>query len=289
MKFLVTFFAIINQCLAASCGQDTLIIRTDTTLTSKEKEFAFNGNISSLLNFKAQTYNSIILGGRINLIKSKTSGNKKSRKEFIADYSTTKIIDSIWLKTSDNINYTYNLSLQKGKIEYAFTYSLKSQLTDSYLFENLESKMVGQMGFPMILGAGLGLNVITKKQNFINLSPLTIDYTILTRQLKQDRGEFKRLSEKTDFRQRIGITVRSNLNVTISNHLLWKSNSSFFAKGFRNSDMNFDMVNRWIFTIYKNFNLSLENQLSFDPLISEKMQMRSELLLGVRFAKLKTQ
>lgn len=289
MKLLVVLFTIINQCLAATCSQDTVIVRTDTTLTSKENEFAFNGNISSLLNFKAQTYNSIILGGRINLIKNKTSGNKKSRKEFIAEYSTTKIIDSIWLKTSDIINYTCNFSLQKGRTEYAFTYSLKSQLTDSYLFENLESKMVGQMGFPMIIGLGVGLNVLSKKQNFINVSPITIDYTLLTKKLKQDRNEFKNLSGTFDFRQRLGITVRSNLNVTISDHLLWKSNSAFFAKGIRSSDMNFDMVNRWIFTIYKNFNLSLENQLSFDPLISEKMQMRSELLLGVRFVKLKAQ
>lgn len=287
MKLLVVLFTIINQCLAANCSQDTVIVRTDTTLTSKENEFAFNGNINSLLNFKTQTYNSIILGGRVNLIKTKLTSNRKVRKEFLAEYSTNKIIDSIWLKTSDNFTYNYNFSLRKGKIEYAFTYSFKSQLTNSYLFESLEAKLVGQVGFPMILGLGIGVNVISKDQNFINLSPLTIDYTLLTSNLKQDRSEFKKLSGSFDYRQRIGITVRSNLNVNITDRLIWKSNSSFFTKGLRSGEMNFDMVNRWIFSIYKNFNLSLENQLSFDPLISEKLQLRSELLLGVRFVKIK--
>ena len=59
--------------------------------------------------------------------------------------------------------------------------------------------------------------------------------------------------------------------------------------GFHKNDYNFDFYNRFIYSIRKKINISLESQMILNPVFSPTIQFRNELLIGIKFNKVSFQ
>lgn len=281
LEWTISLFLIltVNQLIASPA--DTLTTKYDSIRNQKEIDVILSANISQQKNIEETTINILTLASKINYYSASIFTKYRSKKELSINYSYSHYIDSLWIKTNDQLYYSYNWSKKNKGFSRSLIFNFKTQLTNTVIRTRIETRLIGQFGFPSILNLGIGINFQLKEDNYLHISLLNIQETFITSKLNLNRKEFKSLNHDFEFQQQLGVSVVSSLKFKLTKKVIYRNNSKLFIRGLKNNDMNFDIRNQFIVDIYKKVKLCLDNRVFFNPLIQTKIQMSNEILLGI--------
>lgn len=291
MNILFFFIALImlNGIHHSQDVKDTLTINRDSVFSQKTKEIFLSGNLNQMVKFKDATNSSLNINTKISFINILNSSSNKSKKEFTLNYAFVKFIDSLWIKTIDELKINYNLAHENPNRIRSLNFNLKTQLSNTYRNYKTYKKLIEEPGFPLKMNLGFGFNFQLNRNSIIQFSLFESQLILISSRIEVEREKFNRWKNGIEYNKQIGMALNTSIDFPISNKVIWKNNSHFFMNGFHKNDYNFDFYNRFIYSIRKKINISLESQMILNPVFSPTIQFRNELLIGIKFNKVSFQ
>lgn len=287
MNVLLFFITLImmNGIHQSQDVRDSCTLKNDTSFSQKSKEIILSGNFNQMIKFKDATNSSININTKISFINTKNLANNNSKKEFTINYAFVKFIDSLWIKTIDELKINYNLAHENSNRISSLNFSLKTQMSNTYRNYRTYKKLIEEPGFPLKMNLGFGFNFQLNRNSIIQFSLFESQLILISSRIEVERAKFDHWKKGIEYNKQIGMALNTSIDFPISNKINWKNNSHFFMNGFHKNDYNFDFYNRFIYSIRKKINLSLESQMILNPVFSRTIQLRNELLIGIKFNK----
>jgi hypothetical protein len=202
-----------------------------------------------------------------------------------ASLTYQKFRDSIWIKPKDEIEITFSYCHNFNILSSTFKAQLKSQITDSWKYENYmgELKRSWESGplLPAKLTAGFGIRRQLQNNDFIYISPLSARFI-------SNKNEYKELEKKhllttqTYFiDQEPGMAFQLAVSGKIYKWLGWENKTNLFIKNYNNKNVSGDTFIRLTAEFLKLLQLRCEAKTSYDYLLDESVIFRKEFMLGI--------
>lgn len=200
----------------------------------------------------------------------------------------TRILDSVWYKHADQLCSQYILKVGQNKWSQSANCMLNAKLLNSYEYVinsqtgNQNKIQTGTFFSPSSLEIGYGINYIFLKQSIINFSLATARFRISSENrmaINDGSIALSRLGKSYvlfDYGFSLQYSILHDITKIISLH----SSGKMFLKGLHREKVEMDISQKWMLKITKSLHLRTDVKIVYAPVISHKMQLRNEFMVG---------
>ena len=231
-----------------------------------------------------------ILSGSLNLAFKKIKVHTIRINELRSEINYQKFIDSSWVKNSDNIFLSSIWILNKKEgFKNSYSVSFKTQLTNTWepSYQIPGSRILKSGPFlPFTFVAGYGIHRTFWKNSYVNISFASIKINSIPRTEEAVKeNKYFATTNKMIFKSEYGLNIQSVINRNISKFVTWENKVSCFTTVFNRNSLIFDIQNRVSVKLNRFLKIKLVYTLDYDIIISEKLQTKYELLVGLSLEK----
>jgi hypothetical protein len=283
---LKPFFIIF--CLAILTVSNT--IAADSTINvSRKVSLNLSGSFTNSVNWNSNSTNDYYFNSVIDYHLSKNSNS--AQKILLVKYEIgyIKIEDSLLVKYADALNGQLLLKKNHQQISQSKSLVLSTQLFDSYNYSfniltgKTDRQWKGTLFNPLDLDVGYGIAISFWSDGLLNIALATTrvrvkqDY-LFNRTLKEDKiATLRHGYIVVDY----GLSAQLNCNRKFLESFEWNCSGKFFANGFNRQKAEFDIRQKLVYKIWKCFHVKGDVNVVYAPLVTTKMQLRSELVMGL--------
>ncbi len=243
------------------------------------------------LEWKSTNNSGLLLSGSFNLNSIKKTDYKNTIREIRTDLSYNHFIDSITIKSNDNIFLSSIWAFMENPyLKNSFLINLKTQLTNTweYLYINNSKSRKWKSGpmLPANFTAGYGINFLFWKTSYLNISFATLRINSFPK--NDDVPKETNVFASTDhvlFNSEYGFNLQSCIKLPLLKKFLLENKTSFFGNGLDKKMLNLDMQNVFSYPISQEFKIRIENKVAYELRVSSKIQHRFEIIIGYSFKK----
>lgn len=238
-------------------------------------------------NWNEKNATGIFLSGQFNINCKKSARNKSTLYELRTELGYYKFIDSSWFKTKDEFFLSIIQTSEGTKtVQFAFSANLKSQITDTWITRRTGEKRKWVSGpiLPATFMTGIGINFMLKQNSFINISIATIK--VKSDQPSKSIPENYKIIGKTKnviLYSEFGCSMQSCILKPFGKYLSFVNKNILFTSGVSLKKLSLDSRNIITYKLFRFIKLQIENRIVYDYLVSSKLQLSNEMLLGFSF------
>lgn len=263
--------------------------KKDSVIRSFKPDIFISCSFIKNSNWKESKNSVIVLSGNLYLNYTVTKEKTKRINELRAELQYQKFIDSIWIKSNDNLMMSSIWVIEnENEVKNSFNVSLKTQMTDTWDEQgaviNIRKWKSGPM-LPSAFIAGYGLNKMYNNYSYINVSfaAIKINARPKTQQNISDKKIFIQ-NDKLFMTSEYGLNLQCFMKKKLFRNIKWENKTNFFATGLDKKVMTFEVVNTIYITPFRLIKVKAENKIGYDYFISDKLQVRYELLFGLNIS-----
>lgn len=261
----------------------------DSLLEDSKKPFeellvlgGLSGAFTHNSNWRNQTYSSINLSSKIELLYKYTDTLWYKNHRVLLDLSVDKFIDSLWHKRTDEITFEWLWQHKNKHIESSYMLNISSQFFPTYNYFNGEKEKTASFLTPLSIEFGYGKNWVFWDRSNLNISFATLKFINKPNYQNNYNVEnqlFKSKNSKLDLQY--GFSCQLNIDKQLNSYTLWRNTSRFFLNGIHKEHFRMDIRNSIQIEIIKNLTLSINTSLEYDFDVSNKLQFSQMILLGL--------
>ena len=238
-------------------------------------------------NWKEETNSGLLLATDIR-IRSSDSCSSKRITQTRVELAYYKYLDSIWVKYTDRFCFSNIWQFNRRKIKQTFSFTLISQLTDTWIEKsngiNIDRKWKSGPLLPASIVTGYGFIYKPLYRNYINISFPAYKIGSLT---STSRDDLKIISQKPNYLiyHGYGMSIQTNFEIKpVKNIIFQNSSLIMLSKAYKNY-FSIDMSNAISWLPIKHLKFRFEQKFLYDELVSEKIQIRYDFLIGISVTK----
>jgi hypothetical protein len=253
-----------------------------------------SNNSASYISFKQwkSGYNNFVFNTANFLAYDSASINWEKHFKLNAEIGYIKFSDSIWLKSSDVLDMSFELSrTRQSKYTSVFSSALNSQLLSSYetaydLNGQEFSKWAGGFANPLTFDLSFGTSWKVWKNSRINFN--YVNFRTMVEPLQDPAMVLKdnqTIWGDSFISSSYGFGLQSFLKKDFGKHFRWENNSRCFANGLGQKSLDIDLRNKFTIRIMKYLSLSYDSRIRYVPNPPYNLQFRNQFMLAFTLEK----
>lgn len=261
---------------------------------TKKKSLLFKvglcGTFTNQNHWNNENSSNILFSNNIDFNYRITSKKFLQNYQFKSDLGYTKLLDSVWMKNIDywkiNINWS---EIQSRKLTHSYSLLINSQFLPTYRYQyeistdNYEKRKVASVFNPGRVTLAYGLNYQFWQGNYINFNFASISFyskPTYTGNYKPDDNSVGRTNNSYLYFD-YGFNINAMIYYKINEVIQWENTSYYFMNGVNKNQIQFDIVNRVIFVLWKYVQFRVDTHLIYDPKYSYNIQNQNAFTIGL--------